>query len=374
MRKPLKLALLLRLLLRVASLSVLLTAMPAAAQSIAGLPADKIAKVEAAISTFMSRQGVPAISVAIVTDNQLRFQRGYGMANMEHFAPAKASTIYRLASVSKPITAVAAMQLAERGKLNLNAPVQKYCPAFPQKQWPVTTRQLLGHLSGVRHYLADENERTHHYANLTEALSIFKDDALLHEPETKMTYTTYGYTLLGCVIEGASGMVYMDYLRENVFKPAGMDTARADDVFDIIPNRAQGYGKTTGGALRNRALDDTSYKIPGGGLSASVEDLAKFAIAVQNGTLVKQETFGQMTTRQKTRDGKEINYGLGWSIDRPEGRRGAVWHGGAQQGATTDLYILPKERFALVLLTNLEGGGRLGLGTLASQIADIVLQ
>ncbi|HYO90827.1 MAG TPA: serine hydrolase domain-containing protein, partial [Pyrinomonadaceae bacterium] len=257
---------------------------------------------------------------------------------------------------------------------DLDAPVQKYCPQFPQKQWPINARQLLSHLSGVRHYHADEDERTHHYASLTEALGIFKDDALQHEPGTKMTYTTYGYTLLGCVIEGASGISYADYVRENVFKPAGMNTARTDDIFDIIPNRAQGYGKTTGGALRNRALDDTSYKIPGGGLCASVEDLAKFAVAVQNGTLVKQETFTQMTTRQKTRDGKEINYGLGWSIDRPEGRRGAIWHGGAQQGATTDFYILPKERFALVFLTNLEGGGRLGLGALAAQIADIVLQ
>jgi CubicO group peptidase (beta-lactamase class C family) len=361
-------------LLCAALLVVSTLAMPAAAQAINGLPADKIAKVEAAISTFMSRNNVPGISVAIVTDNQPRFQRGYGMANMEHFAPAKSSTVYRLASVSKPITAIAAMQLAERGKLDLDAPVQKYCPAFPQKQWPITARQLLGHLSGVRHYRADEVETTRHYASLTEALSLFKDDALDHEPGTKMTYTTFGYTLLGCVIEGASGMAYVDYVRENVFKLAGMNTARADDVFDIIPNRAQGYGKTTAGALRNRALDDTSYKIPGGGLCASVEDLAKFAVAVQNGALVKQETFSQMTTRQKTRDGKETNYGLGWFIDRQEGRRGSVWHGGAQQGATTDLYILPKERFALVLLTNLEGGGRLGLGTLAAQIADIVLQ
>ncbi len=131
------------------------------------------------------------------------------------------------------------------------------------------------------------------------------------------------------------------------------------------------YGKFDGD-LRNAALADTSYKIPAGGLVSTVEDLANFAIAVQNGVLVKKETFEHMSRPQKTPDGKETPYGLGWFIDGIGERKGAVWHGGVQQGFTSTLYTLPKERFALVILTNLEGGGRLGLEALSNQIADIL--
>lgn len=348
----------------------------ATAPSNVSLPAETISKIEAAITSFMSRQNIPAISVAIVENNQMRFQRGYGMADVENFVPAKASTVYRIASVSKSLTAVAAMQLVERGKLDLDAPVQKYVPSFPAKKFPITTRQLLAHLSGVRHYKRGEGERTNRYESLTDALAIFKDDPLEHEPGTRFTYTTFGYTLLGAVIESASGMKYEDYLRENVYKPAGMSQTQVDDFYVIIPNRAEGYGRFEDGGLRNAALMDSSYKIPGGGLVSTAEDLARFAINVQNGTLIKQATFAQMTKSQQTRDGRETNYGFGWFVDMREGRQpdGSFWHGGVQPGYTSDLWLLPKKRFALVILTNLEGGGRLGLGLLANQIYDVVVQ
>ncbi len=219
----------------------LLAWITAATQTPATLPADKTAKIEAAIKDLMSRQHIPGLSIAIVTDHQLRWQQGYGLADVENSVPAKAATVYRIASTSKPITAVAAMQLAERGKLDLDAPIQKYAPSFPTKQFPITTRQLLAHLSGVRHYKPGEGEYTYHYESLTDALSIFKDDPLKHEPGTQYTYTTFGYTLLGVVIEGASEMTFLDYLREHIFKPAGMQHTYIDDIYAIIPHRARGY-------------------------------------------------------------------------------------------------------------------------------------
>lgn len=356
----------------------LLASMPATAQGPVALPADKTAKIDAAVTALMSSKHIPGLSIAIVSDNQLRWQSGYGMADLENTVPAKAATVYRTASVAKPITAVAVMQLVERGKIDLDVPIQKYVPTFPTKPWPITTRQLLGHLSGVRNYSAKDGLSTRFYGSLTEALSIFKDDPLDFEPGTKYSYTTYGYVLLGTVIEGASGMSYVDYMRENVFKPAKMSHTQADNVYDIIPNRARGYhprvyGKFDGN-LRNADLSDTSNKIPAGGLVSTVEDLANFAIAVQNGVLIKKETFEQMSTPQKTRDGKETRYGLGWYLDGVGDRKGLVWHGGVQAGVTNTLLILPKERFALVIMTNLEGGGYLQLETLLNQITNIVRQ
>jgi CubicO group peptidase (beta-lactamase class C family) len=133
--------------------------------------------------------------------------------------------------------------------------VQKYCPAFPQKPWPITTRELLGHLAGIRYYHVPETPysasqsdpevgNTCHFENGIETgLKFFADDPLVALPGTQFNYSTQGYTLVGCAIEGASGEKYMDYVRDHVLVPAGMPQTRPDDRFAIIPLRARFYSK-----------------------------------------------------------------------------------------------------------------------------------
>lgn len=171
--------------------------------------------------------------------------------------------------------------------------------------------------------------------------------------ELKYSYSTPGYTLLGCAIEGASGATYLDYVRENIFKSAGMTQTQADDVYKIIPNRAAGYRKTTTGEIQNAPLHDASIKIPSGGLVSTAEDLARFAIAVSSGQLVKPETLEKMWTKPKTRDGKESNYAFGFLV-RTDGEQRQIFNDGSQAGTRTYLFILPKEKFAVALMTNLE--------------------
>lgn len=343
---------------------------PASAASPAGLLASRVHAVEAAVAGVMAAQRIPGLSVSVVTGGELRFSSGYGQADIENDVPATAQTVYRLASVSKPVTAVAAMQLVEHGKLDLDAPVQRYVPSFPAKPWPVTTRQLLGHLGGIRHYADGEFESTRHFASLTEALELFQNDPLAQEPGTKYLYSTYGYTLAGAVVEAAAGTTFADYVRKNVFEPAGMTGARLDDVFEIIPHRAHGYQKGPGGVLQNSGLADTSYKVPGGGLCATAPDLARFAIALQNGTLLRPETLRQMFTSLKTRDGKPTSYGLGWTLGTDAQGRREVFHRGAQQRVASLLYTQPERGLAVVLFANLEGTGS-ALFALARQIAEI---
>lgn len=287
--------------------------------------------------------------------------------------PARSTTVYRLGSISKPVTAVAVMQLAERGLLDLDAPVQKYCPAYPAKQWPVTARQLLGHLGGVRHYNSDaEFDSTRFYPTVADGLAMFKDDPLIHEPGTKYFYTTHGYSVIGCAVEGASGKKFTDYVRESVLIPAGTERMRVDSVADLIPGRAQGYRRNPDGTLRNSPLADSSYKIPGGGFVSTVEDLARFAVAVQTGKLLKRETAEQMFTKQKLRDNTETPYGLGWQIGATsDGRQRVVSHGGAQQRVSTLLVLRPEQNFAVALMANVEGTR---LNDLAAQIADAFLK
>jgi CubicO group peptidase (beta-lactamase class C family) len=327
--------------------------------------------VEAAISAAMAAERVPGLSVAVATRGELRFAGGYGQADVENSVPATAETVYRLASVSKPITAVAALRLAEEGRLDLDAPVQTYVPSFPQKPWPVTTRALLAHLGGVRHYAEGEFESTRHFASLTEALALFQDDPLVHEPGTKYHYSTYGYTLVGTVIEAAAGTTFAEHVRRAVFEPAGMATARVDDVFEIIPHRAPGYQKGPGGVLQNAGLADTSYKIPGGGLCGTASDLVRFALAVLEGRLVKPETQRRMFASQKTRDGKTTGYGLGWAVGMGRRGRREAYHRGDQQRVSSLLYTQPQRGLAIALFANLEGIGS-QLFTLAREIADDV--
>src|ERR1700738_94948 len=124
----------------------------AAAAQDHSLSPEKRAQIEKAVSAFMAANSVPGVSVAVVQNGQPVWSAGFGMADLENSSPATSSTLFRLGSISKPITAVAVLQLYERGKLDLDAPVQEYCPAFPKKEWPITARELLGHLGGIRHY------------------------------------------------------------------------------------------------------------------------------------------------------------------------------------------------------------------------------
>ncbi len=335
------------------------------------LSRERIAEIEKVITEEMSRQGIPALSASIATGGEWRWSNGYGFSDVENNVPAKAATVYRLGSISKPITAVAAMQLYEKGRLDLDAPVQKYVPSFPQKPWPISSRQLLGHLGGIRHYNSEEEvNSTRRYLNLLDPLAIFQRDALVAEPGTRFNYTTYGYVLLGAVVEAAAGARFMDYLKEQVFAPAGMSRIVADDVHAIVPNRARGYRRYATGQLENCALADTSNKIPGGGMSSTVDDLTRFALAVRQGKLLKPETVALMFARQKLRDGTESQYGLGWNVGRLDQRQ-LVLHTGGQQGTSTVLAMLPREGVVVALMCNLERGG---LAPLAQRIARVVLE
>lgn len=352
-----------------ATAAALFTA-PLAAQGPSGLPPAKVEAVERLIAAAMSGRGVPGLSVAVALDGRIRYSTGYGLADLENDVPAKAGTLYRLGSISKTLTATAVMQLAEREKLDLEAPIQKYVPSFPEKPWPITARQLLAHLGGIRDYSEGEFASTHHCSSVTEALAVFKDDPLVHEPGTRFLYSIYGYTLLGAAVEGASGESFLNYLRKNIFDPAGMERTTADDVYAILRNRARGYRRNAWGELSNSALTDTSNKTPGGGIAGTAEDVARFAIALESGVLLKKETLARMLSRQAARGGKPGGYGLGMFLADRRGV-GEAWHTGGQQGVSTVLYMQPGRRLAVALLSNLEGV-RDPLLEVARQIAALV--
>ncbi len=357
-----------------ALLFILLSSILLAADD-AKLPAEKRNQIEAVISKFMSANSVSGIAAAVVENGELVWSEGFGMADLENFVPVTSHTLFRLASVSKPITATAAMQLWQRGKLDLDAPVQKYCPAFPKKEWTITTREVLGHLAGIRHYRSDSQDdpevgNTRHFDDPIQAgLDFFKNDPLIEKPGTKFHYSTQGFTVAGCVIEGASGEKYTDFVGENILAPAAMKHTLVDDHYTLIPYRTRFYKKDKSGAVENADFLDPIYKVPGGGWLSSADDMARFEIAMLNDTLIKRATRNIMWTPQTLADGTRDEYGLGWFIGKDAALQ-KVGHAGGQQGTSTSIQIAPDQHAGVVVLINMDGVDASGL---ASELLKIAL-
>jgi serine beta-lactamase-like protein LACTB, mitochondrial len=323
-----------------------------------GLSLEKRQAIETAVARFLSRNTIPGLSAAVVLDGRPYWSQGFGMADLENYSLATSATLFRLGSISKPISATAVLERWERGELDLDAPVQKYCPAFPQKEWPITTRELLGHLGGIRHYNPDgkgdiPEDSARHFASMEESLGLFASDPLVAKPGTKFHYSTYGYTLVGCVLEGAASEKFIHFLRKNVFEPAGMEQTRDDDFSTVVPHRSRWYHRDKRGVVRNAGVLDSSYKIPGGGIISSADDLASFEAAILADKLVKRATRDLLWTSLKTADGKETGYGLGWGIMDKFGLH-ILAHAGSQQGTSTAFAIVPARNAGVVVLCNLD--------------------
>jgi len=322
------------------------------------LSPEKRSKIETAVAKFMSSTHVPGLSVAVVENGEFEWADGFGFADLENNSPATEHTLFRLGSISKTLTAVGALELWERGRLELDAPVQKYCPAFPEKSATITTREVMGHLGGIRHYKGGPNDveigNTKHFDDPIQAgLDFFKNDPLVAAPGSHFHYSTQGYTLVGCVMEGASNSKYVDYMLKNVFAPAGMDQTSVDNRFTIIHYRTRFYQKTKDGTVENADFLDSSYKIPGGGWLSSAEDMARFEVAVLHDKLLKSTTRELMWTPLKPSDGSKDDYGLGWDNNDYDGIK-SVGHNGGQQGCSTSFKIAPTHRAGVVVLTNME--------------------
>ena len=233
---------------------------------------------------------------------------------------------------------------------------------------------MLGHLGGIRHYKSESQDdpeagNTKHFDDpIQGGLNFFRDDALVAQPGTSFHYSTQGYTLVGCVMEGASSAKYVDLMRENVLAPAGMEQTQADNRFAIVAYRTRFYRKKDSGAVINADFLDSSYKIPGGGWLSSAEDMARFEVAILNDKLIRRATRDLMWTTLKPSDGKEDRYALGWGWGDEDGIR-SVGHTGGQQGTSTAIALAPEQRAGVVVLTNMED---LDAGQLAHQLLKIL--
>ena len=261
-------------------------------------------------------------------------------------------SLHRTASIAKSITAVAIMQLVERGVLNLDVPIQQYLPEYPKKpEGDITIRQLLKHTSGVKHYSSywDGISFTH-YDNMIHALDEFKDRPLGFVPGTSYEYTTYGYTILGAIIEKVMGVSYAEHMSNNVLIPAGMENTYVEESDKEYNNKSGLYIKLAGRYIKSPKTD-LSVKVPGGGFITTAEDLLLFGKAILDHTLLDSSTFSQMVTGLDTLK-RGLPYGFGWFVMEDEWRGRIIQHGGSQSGTSTFLRIYLDEKIVVASMAN----------------------
>jgi serine beta-lactamase-like protein LACTB, mitochondrial len=308
---------------------------------------------DSAINNKIARP--PGMSVAVAVDGKLVWAEGFGVADLEQCVPVTPKTKFRIGSTSKPLTSAAAALLYDQKRLDLDAPIQRYVPDFPDKGYIITTRQLLGHLGGIRGYNAEEISKLDRdvYRSVSESIKRFKDDPLAAAPGAKWIYSTYGYVLASAAIEGASGQDFLSFMHDKVFMPLGMQDTLADESDKIILNRARWYTVVADGSYRNSPFEDLSYKWAGGGFLSTAEDLARFGSALLNPGFLKQDTLAMIFSRQKVSDGQNTKYGLGWFIhDGGDGKERQFEHSGGVAGSSSWLVIYPDQGVVIAWMQN----------------------
>jgi len=297
---------------------------------------------------------LPGFALAVAVDGRIVWSEAFGYADLAAKRPATPATQFRIGSVSKPLTADAVAQLYEQGKLDLDAPVQRYVPTFPDKGVPVTTRLLGGHLAGIRHYQGNEFLLNRRFATVTAGLAIFENDSLVAPPGTRFSYSSYGFNLISAVVEGASGgEQFLTYVSRHVLKPLHMTSTAPDKNDSLIPNRTRFYERDSSGNFVVAPTVDNSYKWGGGGFLSTAEDLVRFGSAHLQPGYLKAATLELLFTPQHTTSGEATEYGIGWFIATDTLGHRYVYHGGGSVGGTTAFGVDRDSRVVIALVTNL---------------------
>lgn len=350
------------------------SAMPGTSQTAAGNEAAA-ASAEEIADTLMTDHPLPGLSIAAARDGEIVWTTVRGYSDLQTLEPVTPESRFLIGSVSKPLTAVAALHLAETGVLDLDADIRTYVPDFPEKAFPVTARQLLAHQGGIRHYrpafnlhapyLPSESGSARVYDTVGHSLDAFAGDALLFEPGTGFQYSTYGYTLLSAALEGASGTAFLDLMEARVFAPAQMARTGADFDAPEPAGRVTDYLAIMGdGRVLTAPNTSQSVKWAGGGLLSTPSDLARFGSALLAGDLIGADAFAELSTPRVLPDGSSPQlYASGMRTAEVTFREGdetpvlLLHHGGTSTGAQAALVIIPEHNLVVAITANAYVGG-----------------
>ena len=309
--------------------------------------------------SLLVEEDLPGLSVAVAMDGAILWAEGFGYADVDR-TPMTPLTRVRLGALSKPLTAAAVALLHDRGRLNLDAPVQRYVPAYPQKQWTVTTGQLLGDVAGVHRIRGDNNDAmpTRHCASLDESVALLADDPLLFEPGTQHRYSIWGWVLVSAAVEGAAGEPFDHFMVRQVFEPLGMDrtvVAETEGVEDMPTHAPRSIlGMRVG--VKEAKRPDYSCLAGGGAFLSTPTDLVRLGSAMLKPGLLKADTIAAFQTPTRLASRASTTYALGWTVNSVplagEPRR-MLSHRGSPMGGSVSLLTFPDLGLAVAAAGNM---------------------
>jgi CubicO group peptidase (beta-lactamase class C family) len=332
---------------------------------------DALVAAVDAIAADALQPNLAGMSVAVGRGSAVLMAKGYGFANVELEAPARADTVYHVDSITKFMTAAAILKLADEGRLNLEDDVGRWVPGLSTPTRPIRIRHLLNHTSGLPSYTSlpgfAEKER----------LDLSHEDVLApvrlapahFAPGEGWRYCNTGFYLLGMVIEKVTGQSYADYMRTQLFEPLGMADSSYGDVRPLIKNRASGY-EVEQGRLVNAPLMSWGPPFSGGGVVSTARDLLKWTDGLAHGRVLTAASVERMWSPSRLADGSPIDYGLGTRLGTLSGHR-MVGHTGTGGGFRNVLLLFPEDDLTVAVLTNTDAGSPVGVAT---RIARAVLR
>lgn len=313
--------------------------------------------IDHAVLAEMQRQQVVGAAVGVILDGHVVYVQGYGQADREQNIPATEKTIFNWASNSKPLAAIAAMQLIDQRKLDLNADVRKYVPEFPDKGRIITTRHLLCHQSGIPHYsngrivpTKRKYESSQPYMDPVLALDVFNQSPLIFTPGERDEYSSYAYILLSAVVERAGGEPFLGQVQKRIAKKAGMKTLQLDLESQGHEDWATGYLKAPNGQIVKAPEEAHYWKHGAGGFKSDIRDFARWAAGLINHRFVSRRAEAAMWTPQTLNSGQLTERGFGFNVSGRNGLK--VSHNGSQDEATTRMVLYPEQDRGVVVMTN----------------------
>jgi CubicO group peptidase (beta-lactamase class C family) len=338
---------------------------------------DAVRQGQQLARAVLAGHDVPGLSVAVAVDGHVVWTEGFGWSDVESHAPVTPLTRFRLGALSKPLTAVAAALLYDQGRLDLDAPVQRYVSAYPQKQWSVTTRQLMGDVAGVHRIRGDNNDAMPgtHCASVGQAVAMLSDDPLMFQPGTQYRYSIWGWVLVSAVVEGAAREPFARFMAHNVFEPLTMErtvTAETEDLDDVTPRHSPRWVFGIRLGVEEGLRPDYSCLAGAGAFLSTPADLVRFGSAMLQPGLLNAGTIAAFETPGRLASGVPTTYALGWTVGTVQLAGEAarlVSHRGNPAGGTVSLLIFPDLGLAIAAAANASGTST--VDPFARQVAEV---